>query len=156
MSLCPINDSITFTLSGGHPGGEDLNAIVIKYTKEGYIEHALDDYDPAVDGSWTFTPSSDGVYNINVVGTVSGELFFEDFLVDFDARETISSIGKKDIENMICNRCDKSLYMLYKGLLSLSSSLLDCGEFLSGTDVLEKIVLLAKGGCNKELCGNGC
>ena len=71
MSVCLEKDNYTFTLAGGHPGGEDLTAQVFLYTLTGLVEYSMETYDPATDSEFVFTPGPDGVYVFKLSGLIT-------------------------------------------------------------------------------------
>jgi hypothetical protein len=153
MSVCLENTTYTFTLSGGHPGGgESLTASVFKYTDSGLVEYALESYDPLVDSTFTFTPGTDGVYNFRVSGSVSGQLDYQDFLVDLTARSIVSGSIKDTVDSLMCGECPCDSCKEYNSHLIVAEKAFKLGDYLKAYEALSKLQALYN--CNKAYpCG---
>tara|TARA_R110002126_G_scaffold86464_1_gene208617 strand:- start:13012 stop:13509 length:498 start_codon:yes stop_codon:yes gene_type:complete len=165
MSICPISNEYRFTFTGvrADDGGqpEELIATVITYGAEG--TYGVEPYDTRVDNNFTFIGFNDGVYNLKLTGGVSGVVMSQDFLVDHNAKTSVSQLVRDEVDSMMCGECiDDEAYVLSKALLSSSVALIECGitggsgENITATDALNKIDLVLKGGCGTKLCASGC
>jgi hypothetical protein len=163
--ICPISNEYTFTFAGvrADDGGqpEELIAVVTRYGFNG--EYSVEAYDTRVDNNFTFIGVVDGIYNFELTGGVSGVVMKQDFLVNHNAKTSISQLMKKNVDRMICGDCTSDeTYILVSALLASSDALVECGvsgqsgQNIQATDALDKIDLVLKGGCGKKLCGSGC
>lgn len=165
MSLCPISNEYDFTYTGSRQddGGqpEELIAVVTKYGEEG--NYSVEPYDTRVDNDFKFIAFNDGVYRFELTGGVSGLVMVQDFIVNHNAKRSVSQLVKEDVENMMCGGCDQGCYYeLSKALLASADALLGCavvgqsGQMIEATNALDRIDLVLKGGCPNKLCSGGC
>lgn len=155
MSLCPIVKEKTFTFTGSRAddGGqpEELEVFAVKYVDSTVT--TPDAYDKRLDDDFTFPDLDDGVYQVVMIGALSGLLQNQIFIQDHDAKKRLVKQVKDDVANMMCGQCACSNFIDMYGLLQSDDRLNTCYNILEVHEGLKTI----NSDCGKKVaCKCGC